>query len=65
MTERAFLPDPDNANEAKLAVRKAGRDANEHAEAWPTAWRRSICISARPATCSSAPGMLERRRGRT
>ena len=31
MTERAFLPDPDNAKEAKIAVRKAGREANEHA----------------------------------
>jgi hypothetical protein len=32
MTERAFLPDPDNAMEAKIAVRKAGREATEHAE---------------------------------
>ena len=29
MTDGAFLPDPDNAMEAKIAVRKAGRDATE------------------------------------
>jgi hypothetical protein len=31
MTDRAFLPNPDNAMEASLAARKAGRDATEHA----------------------------------
>jgi hypothetical protein len=31
MTDAAFLPDPDDALEAHIAVRKAGRDATEHA----------------------------------
>ena len=31
MTDAAFLPDPDNAMEAKIAVRKAGRHATEGA----------------------------------
>jgi hypothetical protein len=31
MTDGAFLPDPDNALEAHIAVRKAGRHATEDA----------------------------------
>ena len=31
MDDGAFLPDPDNAMEAQIAVRKAGRQATEHA----------------------------------
>ncbi|HEX5900658.1 MAG TPA: hypothetical protein VFY32_14730 [Solirubrobacteraceae bacterium] len=31
MTDPTFLPDPDNAMEAEIAVRKAGREATEHA----------------------------------
>jgi hypothetical protein len=31
MYDAAFLPDPDNATEAQIAVRKAGRQATEHA----------------------------------
>ena len=31
MDERAFLPDPDNASEAQIAVRKAGRRLAEDA----------------------------------
>ena len=31
MTDAAFLPDPDNATEAHIAVRKAGREATEDA----------------------------------
>ena len=31
MDDRAFLPDPDNASEAQIAVRKAGRRATDDA----------------------------------
>jgi hypothetical protein len=31
MSDPTFLPDPDDAAEAKIAVRKAGRDAAERA----------------------------------
>ena len=31
MDDRAFLPDPDNASEAQIAVRKAGRRATDAA----------------------------------
>ena len=31
MDDRAFLPDPDNSSEAKIAVRKSGREASENA----------------------------------
>ena len=31
MDDGAFLPDPDNASEAKIAMRKAGREASENA----------------------------------
>jgi hypothetical protein len=31
MDDRPFLPDPDNASEAQIAVRKAGRRATEDA----------------------------------
>ena len=31
MDDRPFLPDPDNASEARIAVRKAGRRATEDA----------------------------------
>ena len=31
MDDRAYLPDPDNASEAQIAVRKAGRRATDDA----------------------------------
>ena len=65
MNDRAFLPDPDNANEAKLAVRKAGRDATAHAGQLADRLAE-IDIHQREARyLLERAGMLERRRGRT
>jgi hypothetical protein len=65
MTEPAFLPDPDNASEAKIAVRKAGRDATEHASRLADRLAEVDLHQREARYLLERAGMLERRRGRT
>ena len=65
MTDRAFLPNPDNASEAKLAVRKAGRNATEDASRLADRLAEVDLHQREARYLLERAGMLERRRART